>query len=50
MSFFHRHRWAAPFALLAPGVLWLFLFFVLPFGYLAYQSLQSGIYPSFEFT
>jgi spermidine/putrescine transport system permease protein len=50
MSFFHRHRWAAPFALLAPGVLWLAIFFVLPFGYLAYQSLQSGIYPSFEFT
>jgi spermidine/putrescine transport system permease protein len=50
LSFFHRHRWAAPFALLAPGVLWLAIFFVLPFGYLAYQSLQSGIYPSFEFT
>ena len=50
MSFFHRHRWAAPFALLAPGVLWLVVFFVLPFGYLAYQSLQSGIYPNFEFT
>jgi spermidine/putrescine transport system permease protein len=50
VSYFHRHRWAAPFALLAPGVLWLFLFFVLPFGYLAYQSLQSGIYPNFEFT
>ena len=50
MSFLHRHRWAAPFALLAPGVLWLAIFFVLPFGYLAYQSLQSGIYPSFEFT
>ena len=26
------------------------MFFVLPFGYLAYQSLQSGIYPNFEFT
>jgi spermidine/putrescine transport system permease protein len=50
VSYLHRHRWAAPFALLAPGVLWLFLFFVLPFGYLAYQSLQSGIYPNFEFT
>ena len=50
MSFFHRNRWAAPFALLAPGVLWLAIFFVLPFAYLGYQSLQSGIYPSFEFT
>src|SRR5688572_30227359 len=50
MTFFHRNRWAAPFALLAPGVLWLAIFFVLPFAYLGYQSLQSGIYPAFEFT
>jgi len=49
-GFFHRHRWAAPTALLAPGVLWLAIFFVLPFGYLGYQSLQSGVYPNFEFT
>ncbi|HET9242764.1 MAG TPA: ABC transporter permease [Gaiella sp.] len=50
MTFFHRHRWAAPLALLAPGVLWLAIFFVVPFGYLGYQSLQSGIYPGFELT
>ncbi len=50
MSFFHRHRWAAPFALLAPGVLWLLLFFVIPLGFLGYQSLESGLYPNFEFT
>jgi spermidine/putrescine transport system permease protein len=49
-AFFHRHRWAAPAALLAPGVLWLALFFVIPFVYLGYQSLQSGLYPNFEFT
>ena len=41
---------AAPYLLLAPGVLWLAIFFVIPFGFLGYQSLQSGIFPSFEFT
>src|SRR2546423_13757841 len=31
-----------PYLLLAPGLLWLGLFFVVPLGFLAYQSLQSG--------
>ena len=50
MTFFHRHRWLAPWTLLGPGLLWLSLFFVVPLGFLAYQSLQSGIFPSYEFT
>ena len=42
MGFFHRHRGLTPYLLLAPGVLWLSIFFVVPLGFLAYQSLQSG--------
>ena len=42
MTFFHRHRGLTPYLLLAPGVLWLSIFFVVPLGFLAYQSLQSG--------
>ena len=49
-NFFHRHPGLTPYLLLAPGLAWLGLFFLLPLAYLAYQSLQSGIYPSFEFT
>jgi spermidine/putrescine transport system permease protein len=49
-SFFHRHRRATPYLLLAPGVLWLGIFFVIPMVFLGYQSLQSGLFPHFEFT
>ena len=35
-----------PYLLLAPGLLWLAIFFVAPLGFLGYQSLQSG---SFDF-
>jgi spermidine/putrescine transport system permease protein len=49
-SFFHRHPSVAPYLLLAPGILWLAFFFLVPLGYLGYQSLQSGVFPSFEFT
>ena len=49
-SFLHRHRGLTPYLLLAPGVLWLGIFFLIPLGFLAYESLQSGIFPSFEFT
>ena len=38
----HRHRGLTPYLLLAPGMLWLTIFFVVPLGFLAYQSLQSG--------
>src|SRR4026207_146160 len=49
-TFFHRHRGATPYLLLAPGVLWLAVFFLIPLGFLGYQSLQSGFFPNFEFT
>ena len=42
MSFFHRNRQLTPYLLLAPGVLWLAIFFVVPLGFLGYQSLESG--------
>jgi spermidine/putrescine transport system permease protein len=42
LGFFHRHRGLTPYLLLAPGLLWLGVFFLVPLGFLAYQSLQSG--------
>ncbi len=42
MGYFHRHRQFTPYLLLAPGILWLSVFFVVPLGFLAYQSLESG--------
>ncbi len=42
MGFFHRHRWLTPYALLAPGTLWLVVFFVVPLGFLGYQSLEEN--------
>ena len=42
MGFFHRHRGLTPYLLLGPGLLWLGVFFLVPLGFLAYQSLQSG--------
>ena len=49
-SFFHRHKGVTPYLLLAPGILWLAIFFLVPLGFLGYQSLQSGFFPNFEFT
>ena len=49
-SFFHRHRGVTPYLLLAPGILWLGIFFLIPMVFLGYQSLQSGLFPHFEFT
>ena len=42
MGFLHRHRGLTPYLLLAPGVVWLSVFFLVPLGFLGYQSLQSG--------
>jgi spermidine/putrescine transport system permease protein len=42
MTFLHRHRWLTPYLLLAPGVAFLVLFFVVPLYYLGYTSLQEG--------
>jgi spermidine/putrescine transport system permease protein len=42
LAFLHRHRSLTPYLLLAPGMLWLTVFFLVPLGFLAYQSLESG--------
>ena len=42
MTLLHRHRWLTPTLLLLPGMAWLAVFFVVPLGYLFYQSLESG--------
>ena len=42
MSVLHRHRWLTPALLLLPGIAWLAVFFLVPLGFLGYQSLQSG--------
>ena len=44
MGFLHRHRGLTPYLLLAPGLAWLALFFVVPLGFLAHQSLESGTF------
>lgn len=49
-SFFHRHKGLTPYLLLAPGLAWLALFFLVPLGFLGYQSLQSGSLGNYEFT
>jgi spermidine/putrescine transport system permease protein len=41
MSFFHRRRGLTPYLLLAPGLAWLALFFVVPLGFLGHQSLET---------
>jgi len=50
LSFFHRHRGATPYLLLAPGLVWLGVFFLVPLGFLAYQSLESGFDIDYTFT
>src|SRR5436309_11825599 len=50
MGFFHRHKGLTPYLLLAPGMLWLAIFFLVPMRYLGYQSLQSGLFPNFGFS
>jgi spermidine/putrescine transport system permease protein len=42
VGFLHRHRNLTPYLLLGPGLLYLGLFFLVPLGFLAYQSLQTG--------
>jgi spermidine/putrescine transport system permease protein len=51
MNWFHRHRGLTPYLLLAPGVVFLAVFFLVPLGFLAYQSLESGNFDiGFSFT
>jgi spermidine/putrescine transport system permease protein len=44
LGFLHRHRGLTPYLLLAPGLGWLAVFFLVPLGFLAYQSLESGTF------
>ena len=44
MGFFHRHRGLTPYLLLAPGLVWLAIFFLVPLGFLGYQSLETGTF------
>ena len=43
MAFLHRHRWLVPYLLLAPGIAFLALFFLVPLYYLLYTSLQTEV-------
>jgi spermidine/putrescine transport system permease protein len=42
MGFLHRHRGLTPYLLLAPGLVYLAIFFAVPLGFLVHQSLESG--------
>jgi spermidine/putrescine transport system permease protein len=42
VGFLHRHRGLTPYLLLAPGLLYLGIFFAVPLGFLVHQSLESG--------
>ncbi len=44
MNLLHRNRWLAPYLLLAPGIGFLALFFLVPIYYLANTSLQEGTF------
>jgi len=50
MSFLlHRRKGAIPYLLLAPGMAWLIIFFVVPMWYLGKTSLSQGLFPFFSF-
>ena len=42
MSWLHRHRGLTPYLLLAPGLIYLGIFFAVPLGYLFVESLKTG--------
>jgi spermidine/putrescine transport system permease protein len=43
VTLLHRHRWLTPYLLLAPGLAFLALFFLVPLYYLANTSLQEEV-------
>ena len=49
MRLLHRQKGAIPYMLLAPGMAWLLVFFVVPMWYLGKMSLSSGLFPLFDF-
>jgi spermidine/putrescine transport system permease protein len=42
VTFLHRHKGLTPYLLLLPALAWLAVFFLVPLGFLGYQSLESG--------
>ena len=51
LNFLHRHRRLVPYLLLAPGLAWLAVFFVVPTYYLGQTSLRSGsLFDGYVFT
>ena len=51
MTTLHRHRWLTPYLLLAPGLAFLAVFFLIPTYYLGNTSLQSGdLFDGYVFT
>jgi spermidine/putrescine transport system permease protein len=50
VGFLHRHRGLIPFLLLAPGLAWLAVFFLVPMYYLGFTSLQEGdLFSGYDF-
>jgi spermidine/putrescine transport system permease protein len=50
VALLHRHKGAIPYLLLAPGLAWLALFFVVPLGFLGHQSLEVQNPIDFSYT
>ncbi len=51
MTFFQRRQGLLPYLLLAPGLLWLVFFFLVPLYYMGRTSLETGtIFTGYEFT
>jgi spermidine/putrescine transport system permease protein len=50
VTLLHRHRGLVPYLLLAPGLAWLALFFVVPLGFLGHQSLEEQNPVDFSYT
>jgi spermidine/putrescine transport system permease protein len=44
LTWLHRNRWLTPYLLLAPGLVFLAVFFLAPLGSLGYQSLERGTF------
>jgi spermidine/putrescine transport system permease protein len=50
LTFFQRHRGLLPYLLLAPGLLWLVFFFLVPLYYMGRTSLETGtIFTGYHF-
>ena len=50
MTLFQRRRGLLPYLLLAPGLLWLVFFFLVPLYYMGRTSLETGtIFTGYQF-